>query len=427
MLSLTTLILLAFISTTLADVECNDILVNTTRPSVWIDDAPDCHATATYCEHFSLEYVCSADILNSDNPTCKNGTKVLCIAPPAIIYDDPKPVNELTVIAYNIYEINYVFEQHGQRESSCRNFFHVLDTTPDLDVIIFNEVFMGGCFPEELDLLELLNYHGFIHNTATVGLDSCQFVDPPKVENGGVFISSRWPILYEEELVYESFTDVDGTFFCKGAMYAKIEKTIDDESQLYHIFGTHMQAYTGEENDKVRVEQAAELYNFMTTFNIPDDEPVIYGGDFNADSLANIQNAIDVLDELHATMPPNIGELQWTLDRIGNDFRRDNTSYRSWLDYVVFSYEHAIPEEATVEVLRHRDEWYDVCMQAWPRRYVYPWADECKDVWTVGDLSDHYAVRGVIQYSREIPETSKACVNFISTCTLMVVILSQLF
>ncbi|XP_070564894.1 sphingomyelinase C-like [Ptychodera flava] len=426
------ILFLGFTSSSLsAEIPCEEPLV-VDRPSVWIDDVPDCEATEEHCSLFGLEYVCSASIEPSEesteepripfpwplpfpppeppvsDPFCKNGTQVLCKVEPAVQLTDSQSVDELKVIAYNIYELRYAFVQDGQRERSCRVLFRTLETTPDVDVIVFNEVFMGGCFADsgkDLDLRELLRYHGFIYYTATVGEADCQFQVAPNVENGGVIVASRWPILYEEETIFEHFVDIDGMFFCKGVMYAKIEKTVNEESRLYHVFGTHMQAYRGEANDETRVEQAKEIYEFMNTFDIPENESVIYAGDFNADAKANAQNAIDVMEAMHATVPRLIGDYDYTFDRINNDLRLENDSYVSFLDYVVYSNEHLLPDEetATLEVLRVRDDWFDMCEQSPRRRHVYPNSEECMQTISVGDLSDHYAVRGILNYPKIIP------------------------
>ncbi|XP_077978721.1 uncharacterized protein LOC144434140 [Glandiceps talaboti] len=417
--------------------ECDAVTFDDTRPTVWVDDAPDCMADESLCEFYGMEYVCSDSIeppdttvkptlpfplpnlppflpgplpvptgINptqpSEDPSCKNGTKVLCQVGPPVNLTDPQPANSISVIAYNIFELQYIISQDGQRQRTCRILFNILESTTDIDVIVFNEVFMGGCFAEvgRLDLRELLRYHGFIHYTETVGVADCQFQVAPNIENGGVLVASRWPILYEEEIIFENYYFPDGTFFCKGVMYAKIEKTMDGETMLYHIFGTHMQAYVGEENDATRVLQAAEMYDFMKKFDIPENEPVLYAGDFNADMKANEQNGIDVLNELHSTMPTIIGDYDHTYDRINNDLRKDPTSYKSWLDYVVWSHEHLIPLDSTIEVLRLRHEWMDVCRQTpFPtNRHIYPNTDDCFDTWIVGDMSDHYAVRGILHY-----------------------------
>ncbi|XP_070531616.1 sphingomyelinase C-like [Ptychodera flava] len=375
---------------------------NATRPSVWIDDVPGCRADASHCPLYGMEYVCSAPISNNTNATCQTGVKVLCQLRPAVLLTEPKRAKILTILAYNIFEVRYTFLQRGQRERTCRIPFHLFNASSDVDVIVFNEVFMGGCFPGELSLRDLLRFHGYMHVTSTVGVDSCQLKQVPKVENGGVLIASRWPILAEDEHIYQAVdnTTTDLTW-CKGVMYAKINKTTEDgETQIYHVFGTHMQAFTGDSNDRVRVAQAGEMKDFMKTQSITVSEPVIYAGDFNADRLNNTKNSEDVLAALDATMPTVVGDYAWTYDRIGNDLKLLNDSYRSWLDYVTYSNGHLLPDasNSSVRVLRLRDDPFDVCMESVRRQYVYPNSDDCRDTWTVADLSDHYAVLGVLDF-----------------------------
>ncbi|XP_070531618.1 uncharacterized protein [Ptychodera flava] len=235
MSTLLTIILLlgSIIASESAEVKfCDRSLTEVERPHVWIDDYPGCESLPDHCELFGMEYVCSEPIQNATaGAVCESGTKVLCVVEPAVTLADPQPADVLKIITYNIYDLRYTIWQDGQRERTCRVLFRTLETTPDVDVIVFNELFMGGCFGDsgKLDLRELLDYHGFKY-TATVGENGCLSQQPPDVENGGVAIASRWPILIETEKIFENYPNITaGTFQCKGVMYAKVEKTVDSK------------------------------------------------------------------------------------------------------------------------------------------------------------------------------------------------------
>uniref|UniRef100_A0ABM0MHA1 sphingomyelin phosphodiesterase n=1 Tax=Saccoglossus kowalevskii TaxID=10224 RepID=A0ABM0MHA1_SACKO len=214
-----------------------------------------------------------------------DGDHARCLPPPPVPLCDTE-YNELNVISYNAYEIPYVAGEFGQRERLCRIPNRLLEEHPGVDVIIFQEVFKGGCGYEfGVSLKDLLAANGFIYFTSIVG-------DPPETYlrpfSGGVFIASRWPILKDDATVFGPVPTQD-IYLTKGVVYAKIEKSTNSGSKIYHIFGTHLQFSPNEEDhtlyNGVRVLQAQEIVTFVASQNIPQDEPAILGGDLNIDSM----------------------------------------------------------------------------------------------------------------------------------------------
>ena len=78
-----------------------------------------CMAEPSHCAHFGLDFVCE-DPNGGDFGPCENGTKVKCASPPAFPLAAPTPANHFRVIAYNIWELRYLYYQNGQRERTCR-------------------------------------------------------------------------------------------------------------------------------------------------------------------------------------------------------------------------------------------------------------------------------------------------------------------
>ncbi|KAJ8044999.1 hypothetical protein HOLleu_07914 [Holothuria leucospilota] len=276
---------------------------------------------------------------------------------------------------------------------------------PDLDVIVFQEVFMGGCFApllsmNRLTIREILTEYGFVHFTGTVGIPRS---NPVKLENGGTFIASKWPILEESQIVYRDGDRLSfDNFMAKGVMYAKIEKTVDDVSKLYHVFGTHLQSGNYHIQDTIRMMQAVEMYEFKQTFNIPHDEAVIYAGDLNADRAGDPEHAAEVIGALRATTPTIIGDMEYTFDAETNDVYWDIIDVRFWLDYVLYSNEHEQPALSTLEVVTPRTEApIEVCLIA-PRARgpVYADSPTCSRSRVITNLADHYAVLGVLDYDQ---------------------------
>ncbi|PIK48428.1 hypothetical protein BSL78_14676 [Apostichopus japonicus] len=265
--------------TTEAPVQCSTDVENINEPTVWVDDDPNCRADALHCARFGLNFVCQDEIKNPHpNATCQEGFKALCSYPPIPKPLVTTPVTSFKLLAYNVWELRYLYYQTGQRERTCRILPDLFRQNPDLDVIIFNEAFMGGCLGgfnisisrDFLRFRDILDYYGFTYHTQTIG-------NPPtvrKFENGGVFISSKWPILEAENVIYEATVPLTSDDLSqKGAAYVKILKSVGVENRVYHVLGTHLQATGRPTANDVRLQQAIEMHDLMLSRNIPMNEP----------------------------------------------------------------------------------------------------------------------------------------------------------
>ncbi|XP_070554661.1 uncharacterized protein [Ptychodera flava] len=388
------------ISTGTLSNECDD-----DRPHVWLGYATsECDLTEDHCAMFGLEFVCMADYVEGDDcyrttgPERKN---VLCASPKKQL-SPPSPATTLKVLAYNIWELRYLYAQRGQIERTCRIPQQIFEHHGDVDAIIWNEVIMGGCFPNDgISLRQVLNQYGFVHHTKLLANGTRDMYRRP--ENGGIFISSRWPIVKEDEWIYKHTTEPSpDSLMSKGAAYAKIEKTVDSQTRFYHLFGTHLQAHEGDRYAEQRALQAKEMHTLMKKQNIPVDEAVIYGGDLNTDMYTSPDQWDQVLQILEADMPPIVGPLNITDDNQNNDLIHPNdTSWSKWIDYVIYSNQHLIPNNASQESIKYVDEPFEVCMRSSlpARRHTYPYEVMCQQSWYVTDLSDHYAVLGRFDFS----------------------------
>jgi len=97
------------------------------------------------------------------------------------------------------------------------------------------------------------------------------------IQDGGLVILSRYPIVTASAFVYSSFTGAD-QLASKGALYARI--ALEEIGVPYiHVFVTHTQA--GKENEKIRKKQLEELKKFIDNATKGDNYPIILMGDFN--------------------------------------------------------------------------------------------------------------------------------------------------
>ncbi|XP_071949672.1 sphingomyelinase C-like [Antedon mediterranea] len=392
----------------------DDLLRREGRPFVWVDhsstSSPPSRLT---CSVFGLDFVCSSSSCDSAGTGCT--AEALCAAPEAQPLTEATSANNLQVVAYNIYELDYLYDPDilnlpklyvysGQRERTCRIPLNILQNHPHADVLVMEELFMGGCFPDDLDFRDLLNYYGFTFVTPNVGVEEEEGDNPLIYENGGVAIASRWPIVYYEDHV---FTNSDPTttdaYASKGVMYAHIMKSDGNGAVPYHVFGTHMQAEVGSRRETVREAQAAEIFDFIEGFGISSSEAVIMAGDFNADLNNYPDHAYRVLSQMGGVLPSKVGPLQTTWDPLTNELIiSSNEPDHQWLDYVVLSSSHlTVDVSANLVAFKPQDpNAFSVCISATTGDYVSSKSSDCNQSLEVTNLSDHYAVVGSFIFPR---------------------------
>jgi len=358
--------------------------------TVWLGTAPFCSASQQDCDTLGLNYVRSDT--SGEGLPCLSGEKVLCEVPRIPLKPaEPDRVTKFTLVQYNIMDRPFWVGQEGQRERVCRipqALAHDIASREHVDVIVFNESFSGGCV-RGLRLTDLLASYGWRYFLPRV---SAWW----KPSNGGIFIASKWPIVASRNLVYMACRASD-CLAAKGVQYARVEKTVDGRSKLYHVFGTHMQAYGGEPAAAVRRQQARDMAEFVKQQAIPTTEPVLLAGDFNTRGPGSpiFQELIDIL---RVSMPAIVGDRRGTMDV-------DNTLFSRgpwWVDYVLSSSVHQRPTKASLEALALKPTGeFAICVAA-PLQpyYVGPYASTCTKILRVRDLSDHYPVIGRFEYAK---------------------------
>ncbi|CAH1778035.1 unnamed protein product [Owenia fusiformis] len=347
---------------------------------------------------------CSLFGLQDDDGTgfCDTGNKHKCVAIPSSSKFTPDGVNTLNVMSYNIFERRFAISHDGQVERTCRIPKMIADKFNTIDVVVFQEAFMGGCWPD-ISMRDLLIFYGFIYITETIEGSG----DLQQIENGGVFIASRWPIVESRFHVFEAYTHFTGDALSKkGVVYTKIKKRINDASKYFHIFGTHMQAQKGAGPAQARVNQAREMNSFSDSLNIPISEAVIYAGDFNVDKIDERTHLNDIMVALDATVPAVAGDLTGTYDNRRNELtnlgKASDEPTVEWLDYVVYSNKHQAPK--SVSMVAHdvkADQAFNVC---WcegcilkSSYYWYP-GSSCSNIQGIRDLSDHFPVTAKFEF-----------------------------
>ena len=181
---------------------------------------------------------------------------------------------------------------------------------------------------------------GWSHSTPVVDYPGASLFQ--KATNGGSLIYSKWPILAHSQYVFtEDFKD-DGAA-AKGVTYVRIKKTENGISQVFNIFGSHLQAWATPEGEKVRESQLKEIHDvFLPALGIPADgtEPVLYQGDMNIDYVLYPEEVENMESILKAKLPELIGDQLYSSDPstnflVGKDGAAGVAGLSDWPDCLV--------------------------------------------------------------------------------------------
>lgn len=225
----------------------------------------------------------------------------------------------------------------------------------NVDVVIFQEAF--DPFARDPVLEPAMQAEGFIYDSGILN-DYLPF-------NGGVIIYSRWPIVATDEIDFALCGPNSGDCFAnKGIKYAAVEKL----GRRYHLFGTHMDAGSDPQDLQAKNLQYKEMRDFIAARNIPANEPVLFGGDFNTGPTSSNMLWENMLDSLHPWLPDHYGFYSSTMS-----FDTAKIIDHIWSDGL-----HLLPIEGRNEIFTLRG------IQ--------------DNMWDVSEYSDHRTVLGRFSY-----------------------------
>ncbi|KAG0208577.1 hypothetical protein BGX28_000501 [Mortierella sp. GBA30] len=204
--------------------------------------------------------------------------------------------------------------------------------------------------------------------------------------NAGVFIGSKWPIVFQQQHVFENASGSE-RLKNRGFVYAKI---LYSNSKHIHLINTHLQSDGALMSDfaecaQMRALQLQEIRYFIASSGIPHEEPVIIGGDLNVVKASQEYEAL-VEENLVVMEPTQFLGHPYSWDCRENSF----IAHYSWaarmvLDYLLVAKAHSSRVRSlVVETMLVRPQ---------ESFQVSKWF---KQPWIIHDYSDHYPIKATI-------------------------------
>lgn len=303
--------------------------------------------------------------------------------------------HHLNVLSYNIFMRPILLDGQGKRTRM------IPPQIKHYDVVVFQEVFDEALRPV---LIQEMKKAGYPHVSKPLGKD--EFIGalpvpiggipvgaPATIDDGGVIIFSRYPIVAQDQTNYSRCAGTD-CLGKKGALWVKIKKRVAGKNYFFNVVGTHLDATSW----NVRKSQLRELKAFVDRQSkIKKSDPLVFAGDFNVnmwmteggnnfDTSKDFDKMLDILEAGYFTGGQVRGHLRKNLTHDGprNDL---SDGARRYYDYVLWSKEHRgvmSSSFAEVRVPRAHHE-YKITPTSTAR-------------W---DLSDHYAVYASLHFEEE--------------------------
>ncbi|CAM3736699.1 sphingomyelin phosphodiesterase [Vibrio aquimaris] len=275
-----------------------------------------------------------------------------------LVIDEIKPLEArepktLNLVTYNVWMLSHVGKYMRERDTLIAR-SREINTH---DVVFTQELFRYENVQNILWTMQ--QYFPFISNKLDGG--------GINTYDGGVLTFSKYPIVQQAQHVFQNCKGTDCSAD-KGILYTKIMKG----DSPFHLFNVHLGAWNSQAYRNIRTLQVGEIFAFIDQLDLPNNEPVIIGGDFN---IAKHKFPLDfeqmqrVLDLEEPTLE---GSLEYSFDPYLNEhLSYSEESDRERLDYILYRNNGSISNSSSQIIV--------------PRNFQ-------EDMWGVWDLSDHFAV-----------------------------------
>lgn len=202
-----------------------------------------------------------------------------------------RPGMQYTLVSFNCYlAIPPIIRFNGTYARAMRLANAVYSNIPfsDIDVLCLQEL----VFARDLVLKNFIH-----HKYHSKKISSSLFGNNIRFLHSGLQIVSKWPILEEDAHVFTGKTYNAEAMMAKAVQYCKI---LVRNTQVIHVFNTHLQAWTNSKAVSIRKEQIQQTALFMRKklLSAASNEPIFYLGDGNVDFYENSDIAQDLMNEV---------------------------------------------------------------------------------------------------------------------------------
>lgn len=193
------------------------------------------------------------------------------------------------VLQYNVFlrkPLPYIANLYDGQEARINGLVETLpQRSSNVDILILTEVF----HKKSRLLLQNLKQ--------TWPYFTTPFKNYRKLENSGLVVMSKTPIVAKDYIIFESSGNWD-KLASKGVQYMNVVI----RKVPVHIFATHLQATYNKDYSKyngIRESQLEEINRFVAAKKIQKNELVVLGGDFNIDiksqEYKNLKKILDIV------------------------------------------------------------------------------------------------------------------------------------
>lgn len=266
----------------------------------------------------------------------------------------------LVLLTWNIYMLPWLIRNNQEKRAKAIG--EVLKNE-DIDVIVFQEAFHGRAY--RIIKEEIKNKFPYQYGPGKGGVIRL---------NSGIWIVSRYPILRSDTKKYKQQAHAD-RLAKKSAVFIEIEKN----KQRFQVIGTHLQAQNYLlKFRKIRERQFDVIKELCDKYYIKGI-PQIIAGDLNTNKKED-HAYCKMIERLDADDGDLCGELKYTANDAQNDiYDEPPTGTAELLDYILYRPNSTDSKVIKREAIRFRKPWFE-------------WKE---------DLSDHYAVKGLILINRK--------------------------
>jgi endonuclease/exonuclease/phosphatase family metal-dependent hydrolase len=260
--------------------------------------------------------------------------------------------DSLKVLSWNIYMLPANIFSLGQ----AKRVHYIAEqlNNSDYDVIVFQEAFDR----DARYILSKAMRQQFPYQEGPANAKPAWFR-----MNSGVWIVSRYPVKYLDELEYSQKTGVDKVAR-KGVLLVEINKN----GKRYQIAGTHLQSGASEKKNQIRISQYNEIHSLMQKHEREGVTQLICG-DFNTPKNDRKYYNL-MLETLKAQDGPLESSLQFTYCGKENDLASGSSSYSEVLDYIFIKENNSHIKYFRRNVVAFKARWHE----------------------SKNNLSDHFAV-----------------------------------